>query len=188
MWKTSFHNLGKGNMFEILNWEKEGKCRTRTKPIFPWYVCKPNILQYLGQHGRQDQSFWSAVRGSRQGKVRSLLPWAAEQWHLLLQGAACGWQPESSRNGNSFTALQRAAAGVTSCSEMEGKLSLIPLFPCSSHTEPLAGLQGFGSCLRFFPFSGQHWSVLLFSGGLGRDEHTQKGWLSQMIEKENLEE
>lgn len=190
MWKTSFHNLGKGNMLEILNWEEEGKRRARTKPIFPWYVCKPNILQYLGQLSRQDQSFWAAVRGSRQGKVRSLPLWAAEQWHLLPQGAGCGWQPESSGNGNSFTALQRAAAAVTSCSEMEGKLSLAPWFPFSSHTEPLAGLQGFGSCLHGFPSQG---STEMFccslEGWEGLSTPRRVGclrWLKRRIWRSNL--
>lgn len=101
MWKTSFHRLCKWNMLETLNWEEKGKCRARAKPIFPWYVCKPNILQYLGQHRRQEQFLHcregAAEVHSRAGRARSgpLFLWATGQCHLLLQGAGCGWQPRA---------------------------------------------------------------------------------------------
>lgn len=165
MWKSSFCNMGKGNILEMLNWEEKGKCRARAKPVFPWHVCKRNIAVFRSVQKAKNivyklKSNWAVKVPIQADGLRSILPFlCATNWcHLLFQGARV-WltAPKTIRNGNSFTAFAKRSSWYHllfwDWREMLFDSVFTLQFLHRAAKEPVAALRLFRSYLHFL-FSG----------------------------------
>lgn len=147
MGKSSFYNMDKRNILEMLNWVEKGKCRARAKPVFPWHVCKPNIAVFRSVQAAKNTVYKLKSNWAVKVHIQTV---SGQSSHFSVQQSSvtsfsreqeCGWQPQRPSEMEIHSLLlQREAAGITCWFEIEGKCSLVLCLFCSFYTELLRSL------------------------------------------------